>query len=146
MPGGSTGAQVEAVMGTPDERLARPDGTTVLYYSRNPTGRHAYAVTLGPDGVMRGIDQLLTTANINKLASGTTTSKQVRELLGPPYPYTVTRPPFMQREVWEYRWLDAGDKRVLWVHFSGDGILREVINTHDFEADEPTGSSGGSLP
>jgi hypothetical protein len=141
VPGSSTGPQVEAAMGAPAERLARPDGSSVLYYPRNPIGRHAYAVTVGPDGVMRSIEQRLTRANMDKLVPGTTTTKDVRELFGPPYPATVGRSPFSQREVWEYKWLEIEDKRVLWVQFSPDGILREFANSHDFGADEPTGSS-----
>jgi hypothetical protein len=141
VPGVSTGAQVEALMGKPAGRMAGPDGSTVLYFSRNPMGRHNYAVTVGPDGVMRGIQQTLTQANIDKLMAGTTTSKQVREIFGPPDPYSVTYLPLKERDVWEYRWFEAGDKRILWVQFSKDGILREVINTHDYEADEPTGAS-----
>ncbi|MBS0336776.1 MAG: hypothetical protein JSS40_08210 [Proteobacteria bacterium] len=141
VPGVSTGAQVEALMGRPAERMARPDGTTVLYFSRNPMGRHNYAVTLGPDGVMRGIQQTLTQANIDKLMAGTTTSRQVREIFGPPDPYSVTYLPLKEREVWEYRWLEVDDKRILWVQFSKDGVLREVINTHDHESDEPTGAT-----
>ena len=146
VPGASTAAQVEAVMGKPAERVSRPDGGAVLYYPRNPIGRHTYAVTLGSDGVMRGIDQRLTLDNINRLVSGKTTSKEVREMFGPPYPYSVTYFPLMERDVWEYKWLDYDDKRVLWVHFSRDGILREVINSHDFGADEPSGGGAGGLP
>ena len=86
VPGASTAAQVEAVMGKPAERVSRPDGGAVLYYPRNPIGRHTYAITLGSDGVMRGIDQRLTLDNINRLVSGKTTSKEVREMFGPPYP------------------------------------------------------------
>lgn len=141
VPGSSTGPQVEAAMGVPAERLARPDGSSVLYYSRNPIGRHAYAVTVGPDGVMRSIEQRLTRANMDKLVPGSTIAKDVRELFGPPYPATVGKSAFSQREVWEYKWLEVDDKRVLWVYFSPDGILREFTNSHDFGADEPTGSS-----
>lgn len=144
VPGSSTTAQVEASMGAPSERLARPDGGSVLYYSRNPVGRHAYAVTVGPDGVLRRIEQRLTRANMDKLVPGATTAKDVRELFGPPFPATVGRSPLTQREVWEYKWLEVDDKRVLWVYFSPDGVLREFSNSHDFGADEPTG--GGSMP
>lgn len=143
LPGGSTGAQVEALMGTPSAKVSRPDGSTVLYFSRNPVGRHAYAVTLGPDGVMRSIDQRLTLANINKLVAGKTTSAEARDLFGPPNPSSVGYLPLMQRDVWEYKWLDYDDRRVIWLHFSRDGVLREVINSHDFGADEP---SGAGLP
>ena len=142
VPGASTGSQVEALMGSPALRVTRPDGSTVLYFPRSPQGRHVYAATVGPDGVLRELDQRLTWANINRLMAGTTTAKDAREIFGPPYPYTISRMPFKPLEVWEYRWLDVDDKRVLWLHFSDDGILREVINTHDFEADEPSGAAG----
>ena len=141
VPGSATVAQVEGAMGAPDARVARPDGSSVLYYSRNPIGRHSYAVTVGPDGVLRSIEQRLTRANMDKLVPGTMTMKDVRELFGPPYPATVATSPFSQREVWEYKWLEIDDKRVLWVQFSPDGVLREFTNSHDFGADEPTGSS-----
>ena len=141
VPGASTGAQVEALMGKPDERVAKPDGSSVLYYTRNPVGRHTYAVTLGPEGVMRSIDQRLTPANMGKLRTGATTKSEVRALFGPPFPATIATQPLNQREVWEYKWLQVDDKRVLWVYFSPDGILREFNDTHDFGADEPSGSS-----
>ena len=140
-PGSATVAQVEGAMGKPDERLSKPDGSSVLYYSRNPIGRHAYAVTVGSDGFLRSIEQRLTRANMDKLVPGVTTSKDVRELFGPPFPATVGKSAFSQREVWEYKWLEGEDKRVLWVYFSPDGILREFTNSHDFGADEPSGSS-----
>jgi len=141
VPGSTSAAQVEAAMGAPDARVARPDGSSVLYYSRNPIGRHSYAVTVGPDGQMRSIEQRLTRAYMDKLVPGTMTKKDVLELFGPPYPGTVATSPFSKREIWEYKWLEVDDKRVLWVQFSPDGVLREYANSHDFGADEPTGSS-----
>ena len=144
VPGSSTGPQVEALMGKPALRLPAADGGSVLYFPRSPLGRHTFAVTLGPDGVMRAIDQRLTHANIDKLRAGTSNRKDVLGIFGPPDPANISRMPFKPLEVWEYRWLESGDKRILWVSFSDDGILREVINTHDYEADEPTGS--GSMP
>jgi len=41
--------------------------------------------------------------------------------------------------VWEYKWLDVADRRVFWVQFSEDWVVREVINMHDFESDPPGG-------
>src|SRR5471030_3092873 len=75
VPGSATVAQVEGAMGAPDARVAKPDGSSVLYYSRNPVGRHNYAVTVGPDGVLRSIEQRLTRANMDKLVPGTMTMK-----------------------------------------------------------------------
>lgn len=136
-PGKSTAAEVEALMGPPAERRVSAEGGSVAYFTRGPLGRHTYAATYGPDGVLRSIEQVLTYENANKLVPGTTTRQQVRELFGPPG--EVSRLPRQQREVWEYKWLYYDDKRVLWVQFSDDGIVREAINMHDFAADPVSG-------
>jgi hypothetical protein len=122
-------------MGKPAERIAQPDGGSVWFYPQAPLGRHTYAVRLGPDGVVRAVDQRLTRANVAKLVAGTSTQKDVRELFGPPY--SVTRFPRQARLVWEYKLLDYEELRVLWVQFSDDGIVREVLEGHDWAADPP---------
>ena len=136
-PGVSSVAQVEALMGPPSERRAAADGGSVAVFARGPVGRHTYLVTFGPDGVMRTIDQVLTYANAEKVIPGTSTRAEVRELLGPPG--TVSRLPRQEREVWEYKWEHYEEKRVLWVQFSDDGIVRESMNLHDFAADPVSG-------
>jgi outer membrane protein assembly factor BamE (lipoprotein component of BamABCDE complex) len=130
--GKSTAAEVQASMGVPAERLALPGGDSVWYYPRGE-GRHTFAVTLGPDGVLRGIDQRLTLANVAKLVQGRSTAKEVRELLGPPP--TVRPFPRLQRYVWIYPMLLDEDPRILWVQFSSDDIAREIIETHDDRAE-----------
>jgi hypothetical protein len=140
--GTSNAAQVEAVMGPPAMKAASSDGGSVLYYPRGPLGRHTFAVVLGPDGTMRGIEQRLTLANIYKLRVGSSSAKEVRELLGPPHPSDITRLAALRREVWEYKWLDHHEKRVLWVQFSDDGILREAMNSRDDYHESP----GGAMP
>ena len=136
-PGVSTVAQVEALMGTPAERRATADGGSVEVFARGPLGRHTYLVSFGADGVMRNIDQVLTYANADKVIPGATTRAQVRELLGPPS--DISRLPRQEREVWEYKWLHYQERRVLWVQFSDDGIVRESMNLHDFAADPVSG-------
>ena len=136
--GKSTGADVQASMGTPAEKLALPRGDSVWYYPRGP---QTFAVTLGPDGVMRGIDQRLTQANVAKLVQGSSTAKDVRELLGPPP--TVRQFPRIQRYVWTYPMKLAEERRVLWVQFSSDDIAREIIETHDLESEGSSGAPGG---
>jgi outer membrane protein assembly factor BamE (lipoprotein component of BamABCDE complex) len=136
LPGKSTRADVEATMGRPADVLSRPNGDTLLYYSRLPYGREMYVATVGSDGVLRGIEQRLTRQNIAKVASGAQ-AKEVRELLGPPFRSVhMSR---MQRDVWEYPWREIADLRILWVQFSSDGQVREVIEMHDYESDPPSG-------
>lgn len=129
VPGSSSAQAIEASMGSPAERLARPDGSSVWYFPRGPSGRHTYAVTVGTDGVLQSIEQRLVPENVAKLQRGKITARQVRELLGPPV--GITRAPFKPLNVWEYRWVNTLGRRVLWVHFSDDGILREVWDLND---------------
>lgn len=135
-PGKSTRADVEATMGRPAEVLTRPNGDTRLYFSRLPFGREIYVATVGSDGVLRAIDRTLTPKNIAGLKEGMTTA-QVRERLGPPYRIVYMK--LIDRDVWEYPWRTVEDKRILWVQFSRDGVVQEIIEMHDFESDPPSG-------
>lgn len=77
------------------------------------------------------------TEDLRKLAPGTTTTGEVRELLGPPL--RVVRFDRMQRDVWEYRrYVDPMDEYQVAVQFSPDGIVREVLVLKDYTR-EPCG-------
>ena len=135
--GKATTADVEALMGRPAERVAKPDGGSVLYYPRGPAGRQSYAVLLGPDGRLQTIEQRLTDASLAKIVLGTTTAPEVRELLGPPP--TTSSLPRLGRDVWEYKMGDSALPFVLWVQFSADGIVREVFKAKDQEIEGKSG-------
>jgi hypothetical protein len=137
VPGKSSEAEVVGLMGKPAQTLQGPGGGKLLYFSRLPFGRDIYKATIGPDGLLRSLEQTLTRPNINRIAANSTTKDQVRELLGPPY--RITREPFKPLDDWEYPWRLVDEKRILWINFSDDGIAREVIEMHDFEADPASG-------
>lgn len=138
-PGKSTRAEVEASMGRPAEVLQRPNGDTRLYFSRLPFGREIYVATVGSDGVLRAIDRTLTPKNIAGIKEGMKAA-EVRDRLGPPYRNVYMK--LIDRDVWEYPWRIVEDKRILWVQFSRDGVVQEVIEMHDFESDPPSGPPG----
>ena len=50
VPGQSTAADVESVMGAPAETRKMANGETWLYYPRQPYGRVTFVARLGPDG------------------------------------------------------------------------------------------------
>jgi hypothetical protein len=131
-PGKSTRAEVTARMGAPAMTIGRPDGAQQLYFTHWPWGRLTYVATIGSDGVLRDLDQRLTYPNIHKVRPEMTRD-EVRTLLGPPY--EVSRLPRQKRDVWDYRWRFAREGRVLFVQFSDDGIVREVIERHDDDWD-----------
>jgi len=133
VPGQSRTQDVEALMGVPAQRVTLPDGDTLLYYSRQPTGRMMYAVRLSRDGVMLSIEQLLTEQNIARLARGSTTREQAREIVGPPW--EISQLDRQQREVWEYYMYNVElYDYFLYLQFSYDGLLREVIMLKDCKA------------
>jgi hypothetical protein len=140
VPGKSTAAEVEAAMGRPAEK-AEGTGESIWWYPRGPSGWHSYAVRVGADGVMRGIEQRLTSENVRRIAAGASNRKDVRELLGPPF--VVSRLSLKEREVWEYQILDVDFKWKLWVQFSGDGVVREVLQMRHPDMD-PGSDSGKS--
>jgi hypothetical protein len=140
VPGRSTASDVTAVMGAPADRTTASNGDSIWYYPRGPEGLHTYAVRVSPDGVMKSKEQILTVANMRKIASGVTTASQVREILGPPW--KITRLEAVRRDDWEYRMYD--ETRVeynLYVRLSYDGVVREVLFLRDYSV-EPAGRNG----
>lgn len=129
VPGKSTAAEAETMMGTADQRLKLANGDSALYFSRLPYGRAMYVVTVGPDGVMKSIEQRMQQATFAKVVANTWTKKEVSELLGPPG--MQGRFDRQKRDWWEYRYRLAPDHRVVWVQFSDDGVVREMLDMLD---------------
>jgi hypothetical protein len=130
--GQSSADEVERLMGPAADKRAGPAGETWLYYSRQPFGRKIFVARLSPDGRLIALEQRLTDENIARLVPQATRGEDVRQLLGPPY--TVTRFPNMEREVWQYYFRHFGDPGVpmsLYVQFSPDGVAREIYLIDD---------------
>lgn len=138
MPGRATQAEVEALMGQPALRVER-GGEVLLYYPRGPSGWHSYVARIGADGRLVALEQRLTEENVARVKAGVWTREEVRELLGPPFAVSVQ--PRLGREVWEYQFLDVAFKWSLWVQFSADGVVREVLQMRHQEMDHPSGDS-----
>ena len=68
-------------------------GARTLEYNRQPAGNVNYMITIGPDGKMSALRQVLTPQNFNKVLPGMS-MEQVRKLLGKPMkitPYALKR-------------------------------------------------------
>lgn len=132
VPGVSTAAHVEAGMGPPAEKLALAGGTTVWFYPRQPFGRATYAVTLGPDGIVRSFEQRLTEQNISRIVVDKSSMQDVRALFGPPG--AVVRYPNRDGDSWEYNMYGgAGDVywKILSVRFGSDDLVKDVALVDD---------------
>lgn len=124
VPGRSTRAEVEQQMGAPAHRLDA-GGESVWFYPR-PGQRQTYAVRIDRQGVVRAVEERLTREYIAKVAVGRSEHDDVLAALGPPRSKTQDRR--NAREIWEYEiWGSSGSAARLWVQFSDDGKVREVV-------------------
>ncbi len=139
VPGQSTAAQAEALMGPPAQRVDLPEGGKALYFSRMPEGRAVFEVKVDANGVVTSIEQKLTRQHIWEIRNGESTKDHVLKLFGPPGRRGYLA--LSEREWWEYKYLDYQELRILYVQFSGDGVVREVLDLKDFSR-EPGGRRG----
>lgn len=136
--GRSTAAEVESSMGAPAEKHTEANGDAIWFYPRGPSGRQTFAVRIGQDGVVRGVEQRLTSANVAALTADKSTAQEARAVLGPPnfnryFPRT-------KRYNWEYAMTEGeGDNQYstsnfkrLTLEFSEDSVLRRVTLQDDF--------------
>ena len=99
--GVSTEADVRKRFGEPENVWDVPNGR-VFEYNRQPQGQKNYMITIGPDGKMSALRQVLTPENFARVQPGMA-MEELRKLLGRPAKVT---PYALKRETeWEWRWL-----------------------------------------
>jgi hypothetical protein len=99
--GVSTEADVRERFGPPENVWDAPDGR-VFEYNRQPQGQKNYMITIGPDGRMSALRQVLTPENFAKVRPGMA-MEDLRKLLGKPA--KVTRYALKRETEWDWRWL-----------------------------------------
>ncbi len=135
--GVATEADVRARFGAPETVWDEPDGSRVFEYNRQPAGQRNYQITMGPDGRMTALRQVLNAANFEKIQPGMTQA-QVRRLLGRPArttPYALTRETHV-----DWRYLDGPNTAMVFsVVFSADDRVLRTASVPDPEANEHRG-------
>jgi hypothetical protein len=101
-PGEARLEDVQNLMGPPAMRWREPDGSVQLAYPRGPLGYHTLMVSLGPDGRLISIANVLETAGFARIRPGMTKDEVLRVLGPPDYDLTVY---FKVRDelVWDWR-------------------------------------------
>lgn len=118
--GVSTEADVRARFGEPEKIWDAPDGGRTLEYNRQPAGHVNYMITIGVDGKMSSLRQVLSRENLARVQPGMM-MEDVRKMLGKPMKVT----PFEQlREThYDWRYLDGvnpADSKIFTVVFNPD--------------------------
>ena len=135
--GVSTEADVRARFGEPEKIWDAPDGGRTFEYNRQPAGHRNYMITIGTDGKMSALRQVLTSQNFAKVQPGMM-MEEVRKMLGKPARIT----PFeRQGEVaYDWRYLEPPNTHMVFtVFFDRDYRVLRTGSVVD-----PEQSSGGS--
>ncbi|MBU1360496.1 MAG: outer membrane protein assembly factor BamE [Gammaproteobacteria bacterium] len=99
--GVSTEADVRARFGEPENIWDAPGGR-VFEYNRQPQGQKNYMITIGADGKMSALRQVLNPENFARVTPGMA-MEDLRKLLGKPARRTPY--PLKRQTEWEWRWV-----------------------------------------
>lgn len=118
----STEIDVRQRFGEPEHIWLEADGSRTLEYNRQPAGRRNYMITIGTDGKMSALRQVLAPHNFEKVQPGMT-QEQVRRLLGKPAKQMTYA--LKQETEWDWNWNDPPARDMIFtVVFGSDGRVR----------------------
>ncbi len=137
--GVATEADVRAKFGEPEKVWDGEGGVRVFEYNRQPTGHRNYMISIGQDGKMASLRQVLTPANFAKVQPGMM-MEEVRKMLGKPMrvvPYELKKETY-----YNWRYLDAPNTSMVFsaVMDSNMRVLRTESGL-DPEANANTGNA-----
>ncbi len=127
--GVATEEQVRRQFGEPASVTVLADGSRALEYPRQPEGWTNYLITIGPDGKMSALRQLLNPDNLARVQAGMT-QQQVRSTLG--RPAHQQRFALKNQEVWDWRYSLPGQvSKIFSVTFDADGRVLATASSDD---------------
>ena len=126
--GVATEADVRGKFGEPAAVYADDSGARTFEYPRQPAGQVNYMITIGADGKMSALRQVLKPANFAKIEPGWDKA-QVRRLLG--LPAKTQRFELKQEEVWDWRFADGQENKLFSVTFDTLGRVTSSATTSD---------------
>lgn len=118
--GVATEGDVRMKFGEPEKIWEGANGAKIFEYNRQPAGARNYMITIGTDGKMSALRQVLTPENFAKIQPGMA-MEEVRRMLGKPMKIT----PFELQKTWHYDWRyidgpNESDKKIFTVIFNSD--------------------------
>jgi hypothetical protein len=132
--GVATEADVRAKFGEPEKIWDGEGGVRIFEYSRQPSGHRNYMISIGTDGKMTALRQVLTPQNFAKVQPGMM-MEEVRKLLGKPMrvvPYELKKETY-----YNWRYLDGGNVSMIFSAVMDNNL--KVLRTES--GLDPEGSS-----
>ena len=116
--GVSTEADVRERFGEPAAIYQDVNGDVTLEYPRQPAGHVNYMISIGPDGKMGALRQVLKLTNFMRVTPGLDRS-EVRRLLG--RPAKAQSFALKEEKIWDWRFADGQEIKVFSVTFDKTG-------------------------
>lgn len=133
--GVSTEADVRQRFGPPEAVWDGPDGAQIYEYNRQPAGYQNYQITIGPDGKMAALRQVLTPRNFALIQPGMP-MEAVRRMLGKPM--KITTYDLKKETHYDWRYHDGpndSDSKVFTVIFTPDLRVVSTVSVTDPDLD-----------
>jgi hypothetical protein len=132
--GVATEADVRAKFGEPEKIWDGEGGARIFEYNRQPAGHRNYMITIGTDGKMSALRQVLTPANFAKVQPGMM-MEEVRKMLGKPMrvvPYELKKETY-------YNWRYLTDQNNTSMIFSAvmDSNLKVIRTETGLDPEDP---------
>ena len=135
--GVSTEADVRARFGVPENIWDGPGGDRVFEYNRQPMGHQNYMISIGVDGKMTALRQVLNPSTFAKVQPGMM-MEDVRKLLGKPMKETPY--PLKKEIAWDWRYMQPPSTLMVFtVWFDPDYRVLRTTTSPDPEALENRG-------
>jgi hypothetical protein len=134
--GVSTEADVRLRFGEPEHIWPEADGARTFEYNRQPAGHRNYMITIGTDGKMAALRQVLTPHNFARIQPGMP-MPDVRRLLGKPM-QTVPFPQQQETHA-DWRYLDGpntSDSKIFTVVYGADAKVIRTFSVRDPSLDK----------
>jgi hypothetical protein len=128
--GVATEADVRARFGEPERIWGTAAGERVLEYNRQPAGHQNYMITIGPQGRMTALRQVLNPRTFAQVQPGMPVD-DVRRMLGKPM--KVTPYALKQETAWDWRYLEPPNTSMVFTVWVGPDqrVLRTTSGPDD---------------
>ena len=122
----STEADVRKTFGEPETIWPEAQGARTLEYPRQPMGHRNYMITIGADGVMTALRQVVAPHVFEQIHPGMT-QEQVRRTLGKPAQRMTYA--LKQETDWDWNWIDPPSQEMVFtVTFGANGTVKHTAS------------------
>jgi hypothetical protein len=135
--GVATEGDVRLKFGEPEKVWEGPNGARIFEYNRQPAGHVNYMITIGTDGKMSALRQVLTPENFARVQLGMK-MEDVRKMLGKPM--KITPYEFKREIAYDWRFMDTQKSMVFTVYFDPDYRVLRTARMIDPDVQEGSGT------